>query len=257
MHYYQFNIKDFALHTSHLTLEEEGVYRRLLDYYYDSEKPIPIETQPVIRRLRLGSYASEVSQILSEFFTLEDDGYHNVRADIEIAAYKKNASTARKNGKLGGRPPKNKGLETQPVILANPEETGLKANQEPLTKNQEPLTISKKQAKKTDVDYSVFDANESQCEEIKRIRKINNKGKAGATLTQRVANSIAEELRKAVADGFDVESCLTEWEDRGWRTFKAEWMPKSNPGGTEPQEFSDITLQNINTLKNWTPPNEQ
>ena len=54
MHYYPFNIADFNLHTAHLTLEEEAVYRRLIDFYYDTEQPIPVETQPVIRRLRLG-----------------------------------------------------------------------------------------------------------------------------------------------------------------------------------------------------------
>ena len=64
MHYYQFNIGDFSLHTNHLTLEEEAVYRRLLDFYYDTELPIPIETQPVIRRLRLGCYESTVDVIL-------------------------------------------------------------------------------------------------------------------------------------------------------------------------------------------------
>jgi len=137
MHYYQFNISDFALHTSHLTLEEEAVYRRLLDHYYDTEKPIPKETQRVIRRLRLGSYVSEVEQILGEFFTLEDDGYHNYRADFEIAEYQTKAETARQNGKKGGRPRKNKGAKTQSVNLANPEETGSKANYELGTMNYE------------------------------------------------------------------------------------------------------------------------
>ena len=84
MHFYPFNIKDWALHTAHLSLEEEGAYRRLLDMYYDTEQPIPKETQSAIRRLRLGSYVSEVEQVLSEFFDLDDDGYHNARADIEI-----------------------------------------------------------------------------------------------------------------------------------------------------------------------------
>lgn len=140
MHYYSFNIKDFSSHTAHLTLEEECVYRRLLDHYYDTEKPIPTETKSVIRRLRLGSYVSEFEQVLSEFFTLEDDGYHNYRADIEIAAYQNKANAARENGKKGGRPPKNKGQKTQPVKSANQIKTSAKANQEPLTNNQEPLT---------------------------------------------------------------------------------------------------------------------
>src|SRR5690625_1330785 len=87
MNYYQFHIADWALHTAHLTLEEEGVYRRLLDHYYDTELPIPVETQPVIRRLRLRGYEETVALILEEFFTLEADGWHNRRADKEIDAY--------------------------------------------------------------------------------------------------------------------------------------------------------------------------
>jgi uncharacterized protein YdaU (DUF1376 family) len=137
MHYYQFNISTWILHTSHLSVEEECVYRRLIDFYYDTEKPIPKETKPVIRRLRLVNYETIVDQILSEFFILGDDGWHNNRADIEIASYQSKAEKARDNGKKGGRPKKESGLETQSVILANQEETGSKANYELSTNNQE------------------------------------------------------------------------------------------------------------------------
>ena len=130
MHYYQFNISVWSLHTSHLTLEEECIYRRLLDYYYDTEQPIPEETKQVIRRLRLVNYEHIVEQILQEFFHLEADGWHNNRADIEIADYQSKAEKARLNGKKGGRPKQNKAIETKVVILANPEETTLKANYE-------------------------------------------------------------------------------------------------------------------------------
>jgi len=143
VHYYQFNVADFALHTSHLTLEEEGIYRRLLDYYYDTETPIPKETQSVIRRLRLVSYEVQFNIILNEFFVLMDDGWHNFRADIEISEYNKKADCARENGKKGGRPKKNKGLKTQSVILANQEETGSQANYKLLTINQELITNTK------------------------------------------------------------------------------------------------------------------
>lgn len=142
MHYYEFNIPAWALHTSHLTLEEECVYRRLLDYYYDTEKPIPEETKPVIRRLRLVDYEDIVLQILSEFFHLEADGWHNNRADIVISEYQAKANKARENGKKGGRPKQNKAIETQPVILANPEETTSKANYKQLTINNELETNS-------------------------------------------------------------------------------------------------------------------
>ena len=37
MHYFQFNIGDYASHTRHLTLMEDLAYRRLLDLYYMRE----------------------------------------------------------------------------------------------------------------------------------------------------------------------------------------------------------------------------
>jgi uncharacterized protein YdaU (DUF1376 family) len=143
MHYYQFNISVWALHTSHLTVEEECVYRRLIDFYYDTEKPIPKETKSVIRRLRLVNYEIIVDQILGEFFHLEDDGWHNNRADIEISSYQSKAEKARENGKKGGRPKKESCTETKLVNSANPEETTSKANYELLTINYEPETIKK------------------------------------------------------------------------------------------------------------------
>ena len=140
MNYYQFHISDFASHTSHLTLEEEAVYRRLLDYYYDTESPIPVKTQPVIRRLRLGSESVIFDAILSEFFVKMADGWHNLRADFEINDYHKKGDTARENSKKGGRPKKNRGLETQSVIAGFQNETQPKANQEPVTINHKQVT---------------------------------------------------------------------------------------------------------------------
>lgn len=145
MNYYQFHIADWALHTSHLSVVEDGIYRRLLDYYYDTEAPIKAEkTDRVIRRLRLTGYEETVASILEEFFVLRDGCWHNLRADDEISAYNAKAETARNNGRRGGRPKKNKDLEkknrqeTQPVISGNPAETGSKANHKPRTINQEP-----------------------------------------------------------------------------------------------------------------------
>ena len=133
MHYYKFNIKDWTRDTAHLSVEEEGVYRRLLDLYYESESPIPLETQSVIRRLRLGSHVEAVGLILSEFFREESDGYHHTRCDTEIAKYHAKAGANRENGKKGGRPEKPKenpdGFQKEPTD---------NLNHKPLTTNQEP-----------------------------------------------------------------------------------------------------------------------
>jgi uncharacterized protein YdaU (DUF1376 family) len=127
MYYYKFNIADWHLATSHLSLEEEVIYFRLINYYYDTEQAIPEETQSVIRRLRLGSYSETVGIILKEFFTLESDGWHHKRCDDEISQYHEKAEVNQINGKKGGRPKK-----TQTVSKDNPDIT--------LTKNHKPLT---------------------------------------------------------------------------------------------------------------------
>jgi uncharacterized protein YdaU (DUF1376 family) len=129
MYYYKFNIADWHLATSHLSLEEEAIYFRLINYYYDTEQAIPEETQSVIRRLRLGSYSEIVGIILKEFFTLESDGWHHKRCDDEISQYHDKAEVNQINGKKGGRPKK-----TQTVSKDNPDIT--------LTKNHKPLTIN-------------------------------------------------------------------------------------------------------------------
>jgi len=134
MHYYQKHIGDYIRDTAHLTMIEEGAYNRLLDLYYLEDGNIPKETESVIRRLRARTDEEReaVKTVLHEFFNFTDEyGWHHKRCDKEIELYHKKAEKARKNGKLGGRPPK-----TDPVISRNPEKTQTKANQEPITINQ-------------------------------------------------------------------------------------------------------------------------
>lgn len=76
------------------------------------------------------------------------------------------------------------------------------------------------------VDFSVFDLSESDLAEVKRIR-VKNKG--GAITTQRVANGLAKEIKLALEAGMTIDDLLTEWETRGWKSFKAAWA--TNTGG--------------------------
>ena len=98
MHYYKFEIAVWHLHTSHLSLIEEAVYFRLINFYYDTESPIPTETHSVIRRLRLTEYSEIVVQILNEFFELHDDGWHQKHCDTKIIEYHAKGNTNKNNG---------------------------------------------------------------------------------------------------------------------------------------------------------------
>lgn len=145
MHYYSFNIGDYTSHTAHLSPIEDIAYRRLLDLYYQTELPIPNDIKAVCRLIRMRDHADDVQQVLSEFFTHTDEGWESARCSREIDEYHAKATTARSNGKLGGRPKKQKEPTRNPVGFSgfdnkNPDQTHEKANQEPLTINQEPRT---------------------------------------------------------------------------------------------------------------------
>ena len=153
MNYYQHHIGDFNNATLHLTEIEECMYHRALAWYYSNERPLPKDKVQIYRYLRARTTATKkaVDVVLSDFFTEQDDGWHQSRCDEELATYHANAKASRENGAKGGRPPKantkpsetkdhpeSNPDETQHKPNINPEETQAKGNQEPITKNQEP-----------------------------------------------------------------------------------------------------------------------
>lgn len=192
MHYYSFNISAFNNSTRHLTRLERSIYRDLIDMYYDTEQPISNDINLVSRKIIANSpeEIEVIEQILKEFFTATSEGYTKSRIEKEIDIYHSKADTARANGKLGGRPKKSTetqdkpsgliiGTETKPT--ANPEESGLKANQELLTNNQEPLTILKTSDNPSDhspVPYvKIVDLYHSVLPSLPEVQTLTNKRK--------------------------------------------------------------------------------
>ena len=215
MHYYKFNISDWHLATSHLSLEEEAVYFKLVNYYYDSERPIPLETKSVIRRLRLGNYSAMVDSVLEEFFYLKADGWHHVRCDDEIEKYHHKAEINQKVGKLGGRPKKINELQdnpekTQSVYKNNPQET-LTTNHKPITKNHINTT-----APKVATPVGVSDDLWSDFLVYRKRLK--------APVTDRV---LARLIKEAELAKMPLDQVLETIIFKGWRSFDATWITQA------------------------------
>jgi uncharacterized protein YdaU (DUF1376 family) len=105
MHYYQFNIGDYQSHTAHLSEMEDLAYRRLLDWAYLHETPIPLDIDQISRLVRMRSHSDCIAIVLQEFFVRTEDGWvsHRVRQEIEAVGVKKEKARASANARWGAK----------------------------------------------------------------------------------------------------------------------------------------------------------
>ena len=107
----------------------------------------------------------------------------------------------------------------------------------------EETRIDKSKGPSKKLDFSVLQMTDMQCTDIVRIRRKNK----GTALTQVIINQLAKQFFLAAEKGFTFEDSLIEWEVRGWKSFKAEWMKVDTSGNGQ---FSHTTMQNIETFRN-------
>lgn len=143
MNFYPFHIGDYISHTSHLSNEEDLAYRRMIDLYYQSEKPF-YDVDFIARKVK--STPKIVEQLLFEFFDETPEGWRNKRADEEIAKYHAMQEGGRKGAALrwakgGDTPPKHPPMQTK--------------NQEPLTKNHIVESAKAPKAKRLDINLEL------------------------------------------------------------------------------------------------------
>ncbi len=108
------------------------------------------------------------------------------------------------------------------------------------TKNKN-KTNNKSDNDKEVIDTSPLNLTEYELSEMVRIRKKNK----GGSLTQRVINGLAKEFKQSRTNGFNTDQILTEWETRGWKSFKADWMKESN----KPSSVHSFDEQNYTSGK--------
>jgi uncharacterized protein YdaU (DUF1376 family) len=141
MNFYPFHIGDYISHTRHLSDKEDLSYRRMIDLYYQNEVPF-VDEKTVARKIK--STPKIVLLLLEEFFVLENDGWHNKRADEEINKYKAKADSARKANDI--RWHKKSDLKSDADQI-------LTKNHEPITKNHIISVAKATKAKRLEKDF--------------------------------------------------------------------------------------------------------
>ena len=208
MYYYQFNIGDYQSHTSHLSEMEDLVYRRLLDWYYLHECPIPLDESEVSRQIRMRSHTESIAIVLQEYFERTDDGWIHHRANKEIAKAgdKSEKAKASANARWGKK---------DANALPTQSDSNATHNTLPITQDTEHQT-----QKNATVVATPIGVSDSVWQEFIAHRKSKK-----ARVTQLVIDGIQKEASIA---GWSLEDALKETIVRNWQSFKADWVKDEN-----------------------------
>lgn len=221
MHYYSFNIGDYASHTRYLTPMEDLAYRRLLDLYYLQEKPIPADNPAEL--IGLNECSTTVERVLNMFFVLHENEWFNKRVDAEIKAFKaqskRNSEAGKKSG-IARRANKNKALERP-----------FNENEQPLnepsttvepTNNHKPIINTRAKGRSAPQNIQKpDDVSQDVWDEFLQLRK-----KKKALVTKLVIDGIRSEAEKA---GWSLEDVLRQMVVRNWQGFQAGWVAGQKP----------------------------
>ena len=165
MHYYTFHPKDYMSKTGFLEPLEDLAYRRMLDYCYLNERPLPIDIDEIALLVSMRSHCDSISVVLRYFFELTEDGYINDRVEKEIEAYQEKSEKARVSARARWdkrkpkKAPKTNDNNGSCERIANASEThdGRNANHKPITINQEPLTNTDGDGEKAlNITFDIF-----------------------------------------------------------------------------------------------------
>ncbi len=68
----------------HLSEIEDLAFRRMLDWSYLHEKPLPVDLDEIARQIRMRTHSESIGIVLNEYFELREDGWINLRVIQEL-----------------------------------------------------------------------------------------------------------------------------------------------------------------------------
>ena len=152
---------------------------------------------------------SDVESVLSEFFSLTDDGWINHRANKEIEQYQAFSEA----GKRGAAKRWSKDGDSKVIGGLSGGVSKANAKQETITTNHKPVTKYI-----PPIPAELFT-------EYQAIRK----SKRAAPFTERMYNSLCKQASLA---GITPEKAITICCEKGWTGFEASWLKQDKQAST-------------------------
>jgi len=208
--------------TLHLTAEQDGIYRRLIDHYMETRQPLPDSDFALARIAQVDqSCFKQASSIVRAFFKVGKDGFlHLETCDNELDKQDKQSKFYSDRAKRGAKARHSKDIENIDLPASSKQQAML-----------QPATITKTVTiTKVSKDTNIIpdDVSEQVWSDFKTHRKAKK-----ATITKTAIDGIRREATKAE---ITLEQAIVIMVNRGWTGFKAEWMNngtgKSQTSGT-------------------------
>jgi uncharacterized protein YdaU (DUF1376 family) len=212
MHYYKRNLGDYAKKAGKLTMLQHGSYTLLIDACYDREQFPTLEQAIEWTWATTEDEINAVKFVLDRFFRLDKDNqYVQPRILEELLDYHKKAD---KNKEIAiEREAKRKQYSTNRAQVVNESSP----NHKPITNNHKPITIVSKDTKALTRPEFVSEDVWIDFEKLRKAKK--------APLTKTALNGIQHEADKAE---ITLEAALVMACNRGWTSFKADWIKESH-----------------------------
>lgn len=206
----------------HLTDDEDLIFRRLIDFYMEVSKgPLPDNDQALANsaRVSLEKFQANSAAVKALFTKDEATGKLSLkRCDVILADQQERSKTYSENGKKGGRGKINNNNAEKATGKLNASTLQDKTVQVLLEK--EPKRIRATVPKPDDVSQETFD-------DFIRQRKTK--------FTNTALKGIRREAEKA---GYSLEDALRTAVERGWQSFKADWVTKGNGNETTGRNYN-------------------
>lgn len=248
MNYYPFHIGDYLSATRHLSWEEDAAYRRLLDTYYTTEKPIPADMRAACRLVlaQTDGQREAVRVVLEEFFVPTADGWVNSRADDEIANMRARQEKQRdKANKRWHKPREERGNAPAMPQHTEIDAAASKTDADAMPPVPVPVPVKTKVKDKTPVaaaplpDWLPPDVWESWRAERRERKK---------TMTTRAENEAIGALSELRARGHDPVAVIRQSIANGWSGLfevKANTSQAPPNGKTAKQREAEAFMRSI------------
>lgn len=235
MHYYQFNIGDYHSHTTHLSDIEDLAYRRMLDWCYLHEKPLPSSIDDIARVIRMRTHCDSIAIVLREFFNEYEDGWicDRVLQELEKIGEKSKKASASARARWEKKD-------------ADAMRTHSESNATQDTRHNTQDTKEKKQ-KKAAVKPEGFPVE--LWDDFLTLRNRQRK-----PLTETALKGLVREATKA---GWTLEQAISHCCMKGWIGFDANWVKEKLSNVEQRQSTMAQLTRGLSTPKPfWQKPSE-